>query len=138
MQSLGTSWNVDNGLLNTCERLVCLLYGIDHNDVSDVRCQLFSTKGAQSHLPPPTRNALCKHLLCENYQARIWRNALERMAEIPTPHGHGWLLNDGALTVDWMDELFAPFAVLELMSCRCTKKCEGKQVFLSRKSIAMY
>ena len=35
-----------------------------------------------------------------------------------------WLLNDGALTVDWMDELPAPFAVLELMSCRCTKKCE--------------
>ena len=36
-------------LLNACERLVCLLYGIDHNDVNDVRCQLFSTKGIQSH-----------------------------------------------------------------------------------------
>ena len=46
------------------------------------------------------------------------------MAEIPTPHGHGCSLNDRALTIDWMDELPAPFAVLELMSCHCTKKCE--------------
>ena len=52
MQSLGTSWNVDDDLLNACERLVCLLYGIDHNDVNDVRYQLFSTKGTQSHLLP--------------------------------------------------------------------------------------
>ena len=52
---------------------------------------------------------------------RILRNSLEGMAEIPTPHGHGWLMNNGALTTDWMDELPAPFAVLELMTCRCTK-----------------
>ena len=99
MQSLGTSWNVD-----ACERLVYLLYGIDYNDVNDGRYQVFLTKGAQSHLLPPTRDALYKHLLLANYQARIWRNALEEMAEIPTPHGHGRLLNDGALTIDWMDE----------------------------------
>ena len=58
MQSLETSWNVDDDLLNACERLVCLLYRIDHNDVNDVRCKLFSTKGAQSHLLTPTRDAL--------------------------------------------------------------------------------
>ena len=111
-------------MMNACERLVCLLYGIDHNDVNDVRYQLFSTKGAQSHLLPPTGDALYKHLLHANYQARIWRNALEGMAEIATPHGHGRLLNNGALTTDWMDELPTPFSILELMSCCCTKKCE--------------
>ena len=36
----------------------------------------------------------------------------------------GRLLNDRALTIDWMDMLPAPFAVLELMSCCCTQKCE--------------
>ena len=86
MQSLGTSWNVDDGLLNACERLVCVL---DHNDVNDVRYKLFSTKGAQSYLLPPTRDALYKLMLRADYQARIWRNALEGMSEIPTPHGHG-------------------------------------------------
>ena len=60
--------------------------------------------------------AMCK------LSTRIWRNSLEGMAEIPTPYGHGWLLNDGVWTIHWMDELSAPFAVLELMSYRCTKK----------------
>ena len=50
MQSVGTSWNVDDDLLNA--------YGIDHNDVNDIRYQSFLTKGAQSHLLPPTRDAL--------------------------------------------------------------------------------
>ena len=100
--------------------LSCLLYGIDHNDVNDVRYQLFSIKGAQSHLCPPTRDALYKYLLPANYRARIWRNVLQRMAETLTPHWHVWLLIDGALTIDWMNELPAPFAVLELMSCRFT------------------
>ena len=63
MQSVGTSWNVDDDLLNA--------YGIDHNDVNDIRYQVFLTKGAQSHLLPPTRDALYKHLLRANYQARI-------------------------------------------------------------------
>ena len=90
--------------------LVCLLYGIDQNDVNDVRYQfIFSTKRAQSHLLPPTRDALYKHLFHANYQARIWRNSLEGMAKIPTPHRHEWLLNDGALTIDWMDELSCTF-----------------------------
>ena len=71
MQRLGTSWNVDDDLFNACERLVCRLYGIDHNDVNDVRYQLFSTKGAQSHLLPPTRDTLYTHLLSVSYQARI-------------------------------------------------------------------
>ena len=62
MQSFGTSWNVDDDLFNACEGLVCLLYGIDYNDVNDVRYRLFSTKGAKSHLLPPTRYALYTHL----------------------------------------------------------------------------
>ena len=80
--------------MNACERLACLLYGIDHNDVNDVGYQLFSTRGAQSHLLPPTRDALLKHLLRANYQARIWRNAREGMAEILTPQGHGSMVTE--------------------------------------------
>ena len=66
MQSLGTSWNVDDDLLNACERLVCLLYGIDHNDVSDVRYELFFDK--KSPITPASSHkgciiqALAKHL----------------------------------------------------------------------------
>ena len=117
MRSLGTSWEVDDDFLNACERLVCLLYGIDHNDVNGVRYQLFLTKGIQSHLLPPTRGAVYKHLLVANYQTGIWRKALEGLADIPAPHCHGWILKDGALTIDWMDEVPAPLSILELMSC---------------------
>ena len=123
---MGTSWNVDDDLLNAC---VCRLYGIDHNNVSDVRYQLFSTKGAQSHLLPPTADTLYEHLLRANYQARIWINALEGLAEIPTSHGYGSLPNHRALTIDWMGELPVPFAVLEHTSFRCNKKCEGNRCY---------
>ena len=124
MQSLGASWNVDDNLFNVCERLLCLFIVLI-TMMNDIRYQLFSTKGTQLHLLPPTRDALYKHLLRANYQARIWRNALKGMAEIRTLQGHGWLSKDGALTIEWMDALPAPFAVLELMSCRCIKQCEG-------------
>ena len=120
---------------------VCLLYGIDHiimMSMMYVRYQLFSTKGAQSHLVPPTRDALHKHLLLENYQARIWGHEFEGMAEIPIPQGHGWLLKDEALTVDWMNELTAPFAVHELMIYRCTKKCEGNRFSCRRNQLPCY
>ena len=36
----------------------------------------------------------------------------EGRVEILAPHGHGWILKDGALTIDWMNELSPPFAVL--------------------------
>ena len=52
-----------------------------------------------------------------NYQAAIWRQALNANPEIPSPESHGWLIRDGQLDINW------PEALLELILCGCTTDC---------------
>ena len=66
------------------EEFVCCLDGKAGKDVDEVRYNLFSKmKNVQSHHLPPMKSALKKHRQHTNYQAYIWRNALEA---IPTAH----------------------------------------------------
>ena len=55
-----------------------------------------------------------------NYQAAIWRQALNTNPEIPLPESHGWLIRDGQLDINWMSLPPAPEALLELILCGCT------------------
>ena len=57
-----------------------------------------------------------------NYQASIWKTALEAYSDIPSPVGHGWFIYGSDIPIDWMDALPSPLAVLELLSCHCTTK----------------
>ena len=47
---------------------------------------------------------------------------------MPSPVGRGWKIEkDGAnerLVVHWMDGQPAPQAILDLLACNCTRKCE--------------
>ena len=62
------------------------------------------------------------------YQATIWRRALEAKPDIPHPSGHGWTLDTaGVLSIHWMDQLPAPQALLELVSCGCTTGCATRR-----------
>ena len=51
-------------------------------------------------------------------------NGLQRCPLIPSPFGCGWCTEDGRLAIDWMDGLPAPKAVLELLSCQCSRSCK--------------
>lgn len=48
--------------------------------------------------------------------------------DIPSPDGMGWTIevSEGVsvLQIDWMDGKPAPEAVLQLLACKCKKKCE--------------
>ena len=46
------------------------------------------------------------------------------MPEIPLPLGCGWCTEDGRLAIDWKGGLPAPKAVLELLSCQCSRFCK--------------
>ena len=37
--------------------------------------------------------------ICANYQAGMWRRALEECRSIPNQNGHGWWYEDGTLTI---------------------------------------
>ena len=121
MRELGQSYTVSEELMEKCEMYVCSLYGKSGADVNDVRYALFCQKGSESSQLPPTKDALSKHTRRANYQAAIWRRALDARPDISTPNGHGWILRSGSLHIDWMDQLPAPEAIFELIHCNCIK-----------------
>ena len=101
------------------------------DDVNTLRYMLFCAKKGEleSNQLPPCADSLQKHCQRANYQARVWRESLTGCPEVPSPVGSGWCLEieeDGTenLGIDWMNGDPAPKAVLELLSCKCTRSCK--------------
>ena len=115
--------------LRAVEKVVCKLYGDPTScSVNETRYQLFcKKKNIQSHQLPPTKAALSKHLQRANYQAYIWKHALEARIEIPDPQGHGWSQVDENLIIDWTNLPPAPESVLEFISCGCKGRCDSRR-----------
>ena len=91
MISFGMSFDVTPALSKQVEGVVCQLYGAKgQSNINDLRYKMLCVKAAQSSLLPPCRDALQKHILRANYQAAIWRQALEPNLNIPSPHRQGW------------------------------------------------
>jgi hypothetical protein len=129
---LGSEWNLTDILMAELERFTCCMYAPKVTTVliNELRYQLFCAKKGEieSHLLPPCLDSLKKHAERANYQAAIWKISLENDPRTPTPIGRGWKLveEDGRkqLAIDWMDGLPAPQAVIDLLSCNCTKICK--------------
>ena len=130
---LGQEWNLSPELMNKLEALTCQLYApkTTTTTVNDLRYQLFCAKKGEieSHQLPPCRDCLVKHFQRANYQVAIWRRCLHQDPQVPSPVGRGWQMEgeEGAeqLAVDWMAGKPAPEAILELLSCSCTRNCSS-------------
>ena len=78
----------------------------------------------ESYQLPPSKDCFQKHVQRANYQAALWRRCLEAQPDVPSPVEHGWKLDpEDGLLVKWMDGQPAPEAVLDLLSCKCTRRC---------------
>lgn len=89
---------------------------------------MFCTNSSHTSQLPPCRDTLRLHIYRANYQAAVWKRALDACAEIPTPVGHGWIAdpdNPPSLAVHWSDQLPAPRALLEFVSCSCRCQCKS-------------
>ena len=86
------------------------------SDVNKQSYSKFCATDAQSDRLPPTKDALKKHTQRANYQAAVWTLVLYAKPEMPSPNGHGWIVKNGDIRIDWMDP--APLSVLEDISCR--------------------
>ena len=126
MTIVGNSFNCNDELEQGCARFVCALYGDSGEDTDSVRYKLFCSKNAETCHLPPTKDALKHHIARANYQACIWHQSLAADAPTPSPDGHGWDVVDGHLSIHWMDQQPAPKAILQLISCKCSKDhCAG-------------
>ena len=64
---------------------------------------------------------LTQYNICTNYQAYVWKRALETNLDIPSPTGHGWERKDDQLSVVWMENHPALESVLEIITYTCRK-----------------
>ena len=67
---------------------------------------------------PPTHNELQQHVKCCNYQYYVWKQALPANPDVPSPFGHGWLLRDDLLKIQWIENMPAPKSGLDDVQCR--------------------
>ena len=116
---LGTSWIIEDDLLETLEEFVCAIYGGSGTSVNELRYQIYCSKPGEVSCDdlPPCHSALKDHSKRANYQSRIWRLALDATTDVPPPVGNGWEQSsdeDGDLIIKWMSCKSAPDEVRSL------------------------
>ncbi|CAM4585360.1 unnamed protein product [Leuciscus chuanchicus] len=82
------------------------------------------TRLCTSHVAKTASRWYCllMHAIRANYQAAIWRQSLETMSGVPSPEEHGWNTDEeGQPTIQLMRGAPAPYAVLQLLSYKCTR-----------------
>ena len=87
--------------------------------------KLYPRQQWTSTQPLPPCLCLFMYTMNANYQAGIWRCSLQQHHQVPIPVKRGRVRNDdGQLTVEWMRGSPAPETVLQLLLCKCSRRCK--------------
>ena len=113
----GHQWTVPDDLFDILQEFASSLYSSRSTscDVNDLRYELFrAKKGAvASGEFPLCSDCLCLQVKRANHQTAIWQHCLEKF---PWVDGHGWSVDNGDLTVQWMSASPSSDMVLNFMS----------------------
>ena len=122
---IGNSWSIDDAMKKKFEKFVCHLYGYQYSDINTLRYKVYCVKNGKvdGDQLPPCRDSLEQHLFRANYQTRIWKLSLTARPVIPSPDDHGWYFIENEVAIKWNLCKPAPDEILELLSCKCRKKC---------------
>ena len=121
---LGEETELSNHTSEACEAFICAVYTAVKaagTKVNDVRYWMFCQKGQRNENLPPTSDSLQQHMKRGNYQAYMWKKALEATQNLPSPNGLGWEILDDALQPVLMTKEPAPRGLPELTVCHCKK-----------------
>jgi len=126
---LGRSWEVSEELSEKLQEITCHMYlpSTHTTVVNKLRYQIFFARRGEpdSSQFPLCEDCLSMHTLRSNYQAAICGRCLEPSPIVPSPTDCGWTTDeDGNLVVEWMRGSPAPYAVLQLLSCKCVRSCK--------------
>ena len=80
-------------------KLFSHFYGTtDETSINKTRYKKFyKEQTLELHQLPPTKDELTQHIIWANYQAYVWKRALEISIDIPSIIGHGWDRKDSSL-----------------------------------------
>ena len=76
---------------------------------------------------PPCQDILMLHAMRANYQPYMWQWCLEREKDTLSQEGHGWMIDDEQIVVDWMQDKPAPQVVMELIALKCCGVCKASE-----------
>ena len=128
LSCLGVTFTFPAELLSKIEKVVCAVYEFISTSVGEARYAMFCAKGGWEKNLPPSKAALLQHAMRANYQTAIWKASLQQDAEVPSPDGHGWSVEEDEIRITWSTEQAAPSNILALTSCKCKKaRCESKR-----------
>ena len=115
-------------LVSQLPRSVCLMYG-DKTAVNtnEFRYNLFKSGKYSDDVLPPNSDCLLNHIERANYQTAVWNQSLSPQMNIPSPAGHGWIL-DGEYKILWRTLPAAPDSLLEIVKCTLRQDAKPKDV----------
>ena len=124
---LGNMFPPSDLLVSQLHRFVCLMYG-DKTAVNTNECRynLFKSGKYSDDVLPPNSDCLLNHIERANYQTAVWNQSLSPQMNIPSPAGHGWIL-DGEYKILWMTLPAAPDSLLEIVKCTCKTGCKTQR-----------
>lgn len=108
-QTLGSSLQLSDTILEDLEEFVCHLYGWKVKNLNEARWKAFRSKVNKEHkvtdiaLLPPCRQVFHYHTERSNYISYVWKNSRNPIIDLPPIQEHGWF-EDGEIF--WMDEAF--------------------------------
>lgn len=79
----------------------------------ELRYIMFRQKKHENETLPPSSDSL--------RQTYVWRHCLDGIQYIPSPAGHGWVMEDGELQPLLVTKDPAPSSLVELTTCDCRK-----------------
>ena len=120
-------------MFSTLERLLCHLYGTQTvHGANNIWYKKFSQgKTPDQQQLPPTHDKLQQNVKRCNYHYYVWKQSLLANPDIPSPSGHGWLLRDDLLKIQWIENQISAWrwcANVENHACRDT--CQSQNLGL--------
>ena len=108
------------------------MHGHSERSVNDLRYKMYRASGGviPGEKLPPCVDSLRQHAKRSNYQCAVWSTALESNPIIPSPHGHGWSINEDDIDIVWNECYPAPDEILYLLSCGCTRNAKWVHVLV--------
>lgn len=124
----GDAFDIANDLV-PLESFTCTVYAKSskNRNLSDLRWELFKTKGLEDEKLPPTLASFEPHVRRANVIATIWKGYKKAQPKLPVLVGNGWEETaDGTVGPVRCLKLPAPQAVVELVKCGCRGQCSSR------------
>ena len=98
---LGESLQIEDHLFDMTESMLCQAYRfLNKRNVNDVRYEKFCRKKSRETFKiPPTKDDLHQRVKRANYEAFVWKKALEANQEISESDQHGWSVIDETMSM---------------------------------------